>query len=54
MRKDYMTVLKVKKRFESNFYLQFYIQHNKTVFFKTIISLTEIIYKIWLYLTSWI
>ena len=33
------------KRFESNFYLQFYIRHNKTVFFNTINSHIEIIYE---------
>ena len=55
MQKQYIAVQKINSTFWIyNFYLQFYIQHNKTVFFNTIISLTEIIYKIWLYLTSWI
>ena len=33
------------KHFESNFYLQFYIHHNKTVFFNTFNSHIDVIYE---------
>ena len=37
-RKQWITILKSIERFEFEFYCKFYIQHNKTLFFYTIIS----------------